>query len=292
MDKRGIALLLIAMVLAVAAGGGVYLYLKGIPAAEAQVPETVPVVVANKDISFGTTLSEEHVKVVQLPKNSVPLGVYSDVDSILSHTTKVFVVENEAIIGSKLSVIGGGLSVRIPANMRAMSLKVNDVTGVSGFVLPGDRVDVLVTIENVGGANIAVTKTILQDLEVLAAGIKTETKNNHNITVQTATVLVDPEGAEKLALGIQRGAVQLSLRNPVDHDIVDAKSTDTRKVLGMTKATKKRSRRSTRSKVATTKKGPVKIEPKSFTIIRDGKILQQESPTADEPVNKPAASQR
>lgn len=284
MEKKGIALLLIALVMAILAGGGVYLYLKGMPTVQARGPETVPVVVAKKDMSFGTTLSEEDCKLVDFPKEAVPVGAFSSIDSITNHTTKVFLQEGEPILALKLSALGGGLSVRVPSNMRAMSLKVNEVTGVSGFVLPGDRVDILVTVENVGGANVAVTKTILQDLEVLAAGVKTETRNNHNITVQTVTVLVDPEGAEKLALGVHQGKVHLALRNPVDHEVVEAKSTDTRKVLGIGSSHKATSRRPTRrtTTVKTTKKDPVKVEPNKFTVIRDGKIVKQESPTGDE----------
>ncbi|MDH3216695.1 MAG: Flp pilus assembly protein CpaB [Candidatus Krumholzibacteria bacterium] len=283
MDRRGIALLFVALVLAVAAGGGVFLYLKGMPVAQAQGPETVPVVVAVKDLTFGTTLADDHLRVVEFPKSSVPAGSFSTVDSVIAQTTKVFVVAGEPILASKLSAIGGGLSVRVPPNMRAMSLKINEVTGVSGFVLPGDRVDVVVTVENAAGSNVAVTKTILQDLEVLAAGVKTETRNDHNITVQTVTVLLDPEGAEKLALGVHQGKVHLSLRNPVDHELVSAKRTDTRSVLGIAKARKASSRRAPRrSTVKTTKKAPVVVEPNSFTVIRDGKILKQESPTADD----------
>jgi pilus assembly protein CpaB len=283
MDKKGLALLLIALVLAVAAGSGVYLYLKGVSAAEARGPETVPVVVATKDMTFGTTLQENSIRVVDFPAESVPVGSYSTTDTILHQVTKVFVAQGEPILASKLAAIGGGLSVRVQANMRAMSLKINEVTGVSGFVLPGDRVDVLVTIDNAGGSGVAITKTALQNLEVLAAGTKTETKNDRHITVQTVTVLVDPEGAEKLALGAHQGKVHLALRNPVDHELVDARSTDTRSVLGIAKSKKATRRRSgtSRSKVKTTKKAPVVVEPNSFTIIRDGKILKQESPTAD-----------
>jgi pilus assembly protein CpaB len=261
MDKKGVAILLIALVMAIAAGASVYLYLKDASLAQGNDVDTVPVVVA------------------RFPKDAVPLGAYSSVDTVLDQTTKVFVVEGEPVLASKLSSIGGGLSVRIPPNMRAMSLKINEVTGVSGFVLPGDRVDVLVTIENAAGANVAVTKTILQDMEVVAAGAKTETKGNHHITVQTVTLLVGPDGAEKLALGTHQGKVHLSLRNPVDHELVAESSTDTRLVLGIKKprrATTTR-RKSTKAVVATTKKDPVPME---FTIIRDGKIVKQESPTA------------
>jgi pilus assembly protein CpaB len=284
MEKKGIALLLVALILAVAAGGGVYLYLKGMPTVQARGPETVPVVVASKDMSFGTTIDKEHVHVVDFPKSAVPVGAYSSVDSVLAQTTKVFLLEGEPILASKLSAIGGGLSVRIPEDQRAMSMKVDEVTGVSGFVLPGDRVDVLVTVENVGGANVAVTKTILQDLEVLAAGAKTETRNNQNITVQTVTVLLDPEGAEKLALGVHQGKVHLALRNPVDHKMVEGKSMDTRTVLGLVKsqtATTRSSARRTTPQVKTTQKEPVVVEP-TFTVIRDGKIVKQENPTGEE----------
>ena len=243
MDKKGVTFLLIATVLAAAAGGGIYLYLKGMPVAQAEGPETVAVVVATKDMTFGTLLDDEHLKLVPFPEEAVPVGAFSAIDSVLEQTTKVFLVKGEPVLSSKLSGIGGGLSVRIEPSMRAMSLNVNDVTGVSGFVLPGDRVDILVTIDNAAGSNVAVTKTILQNVEVLAAGAKTENKGNQHITVQTVTVLVEPGGAEKLALGVDQGKVHLALRNPVDHELVDAKSQNTKSMLGMTKPKKATRRR-------------------------------------------------
>ena len=277
MDKKGVAFLLIALVMASMAAAGVYLYLKGTPVAEAQAPETTPVVVASKDLTFGTTLKEEHLRVVDFPKSSVPAGSFGAIDSVLNQTTKVFVVDGEPMLASKLSSIGGGLSVRIPPDMRGMSIKVNEVTGVSGFVLPGDRVDILVTIDNVNGSTNAVTKTILQDLEVLASGVKTETKNNQNVAVQTVTVLVDPDGAEKMALAVDQGSVHLALRNPVDRSVTDGNTMDTRTVLGL--ASQKKPVYRPRTTVTT--KEPVAVEPSTFTIIRDGKITKQESPTQD-----------
>jgi pilus assembly protein CpaB len=284
MDKKGIALLLIALILAIAAGGTVYIYLKAVPLQEVEAPATIPVIVAANDMTFGTTLEPHHLRLVEFPEQSVPMGSFTSIDSVIDQTTKVFVVTGEPILASKLSAIGGGLSVRVQPNMRAISLKINEVTGVSGFVLPGDRVDVLVTIDNARGPGIAVTKTVLQDLEVLAAGTNTETKNNRHITVQTVTLLVTPEGAEKLALGTQQGKIHLSLRNPVDHDVVESQSTDTRAVLGTAppkKATRRRTTPRKPKKIVATKKDPVVVEPNEFTVIRAGKILKQESPTAD-----------
>jgi pilus assembly protein CpaB len=286
MHKKGILFIVLALVMASMAAAGVYFYLKEMPIAEAKAPETRPVVVANGDLTFGTTLKEEHLKVAEFPKSSVPVGAYASIDSVMHQTTKVFVVAGEPILASKLSAIGGGLSVRVPADMRAMSIKVNEVTGVGGFVLPGDRVDVLVTVDNVGGVLNAVTKTILQDAEVLASGTKTETKNNQNVTVQTVTVLVDPDGAEKLALAVDQGSVHLALRNPVDRSVVVASSKDVRSVLGLASTEKKAvSRPAGPVKTVVTTKEPVEVEPSTFTVIRDGKITKQESPN-DEKVSK------
>jgi pilus assembly protein CpaB len=210
------------------------------------------------------------------------------VDSVLNQTTKVFVVDGEPMLASKLSSIGGGLSVRIPPDMRGMSIKVNEVTGVSGFVLPGDRIDVLVTIDNVNGGMNAVTKTILQDIEVLASGVKTETKNNQNVTVQTVTVMVDPVGAEKMALAVDQGTVHLALRNPVDRSITKSSSSmDTREVLGLAAQKAPAAPRPARVTTNVTAKEPVKVEERStFTVIKDGKITKQESPTTDKDQSK------
>jgi pilus assembly protein CpaB len=279
MDKRGLIFIVLALVMASMAAAGVYLYLKTVPGAEAGAVQTQPVVVASSDLTFGTLLKAEHLKVVDFPKGAIPAGSYASEDSVLSQTTKVFVVAGEPILASKLSAIGGGLSVRVPADMRAMSLKVNEVTGVSGFVLPGDRVDVLVTIDHADGTMNAVTNTILQDLEVLAAGVKTETKNNQNVTVQTVTVLVNPDGAEKLALAVDQGSVHLALRNPVDRTVTAAKSQDVRTVMGLNTAPDKKPVYRPVATTNVTKAEPVPVPDPGFTVIRDGKISKQESPT-------------
>src|SRR6185503_19651440 len=156
-------------------------------------------------------------------------------DSILKQTTKVFVVNGEPLLASKLSSIGGGLSVRIPESKRASSIDVNSVSGVSGFVLPGDRVDVLCTIDNAPGQQqgVAITKTILQNIEVVAAGVKTQTSKSDPITVQTVTLIVEPKEAEDLTLGMHEGRIHLVLRNPVDSEIVAMRPSDTREVFGL-----------------------------------------------------------
>jgi len=271
-DKKGAAVLALAVLLAAACGVGLYWYLQNVPMVEATGPKMVPVVVATKDMTFGTVLAEEHLKIVDYPETSLPVGYYSSLDSVKTHSTKVFLKDGEPVLASKLSAIGGGLSLRIPDEMRAISLSVNEISGVNGFVLPGDRVDILVTVDNAKGSNVAVTSTILQNVEVLASGSKTETHRNHQITVQTVTLLVDSKGAEELSLGMYQGKVNLVLRNPVDQVIVASSSTDTRKMLKLTSSS-----RSTRSRSSSKQTTPKEPEPEpTYTIIRDGSIMRQE----------------
>jgi pilus assembly protein CpaB len=174
--------------------------------------------------------------------------------------------------------------------MRAISLQIDQVTGVSGFVLPGDRVDVLVTIDNAAGNNIAVTKTALQNAEVLAAGTTTEEKNKRTITTQAVTLLVDPAGAEAVALGQAQGKIHLVLRNPVDQELVDVRPTDTRTILGIqpTKPTAppRQARRAPAPKPVenTTPPPPAPAKaPATFTVIRDGNVSKEQSATESKP---------
>jgi pilus assembly protein CpaB len=132
-------------------------------------------------------------------------------------------VKGEPILASKLSSVGGGLALRIPESMRASSVNVNEVSGVSGFILPGDRVDIIATIDRVGDSRNSVAKTILQDVEVLASGVKTESKNDKPMSVQCVTLLVNPKGAEELALALHEGKLHLVLRNPVDRTIANVR---------------------------------------------------------------------
>jgi pilus assembly protein CpaB len=280
---KGIGLLVFAAVFAVAAGGIAYLYLTGSSSTHGSHVATVPVVVAAQDLTFGTRLEEKDLRVAQFPTTAVPQGAYASPDSILKQTTKVFVVNGEPLLASKLSSIGGGLSVRIPESMRASSIDVNIVSGVSGFVLPGDRVDVLCTIDNAPGQpqGVAIVKTILQNIEVVAAGVKTQTNKNEPIQVQTVTLIIDPKQAEDLTLGMHEGRIQLILRNPVDSTILAMRATDTREVFGLSAPKPVATRVVTKSQpqVVYVEKKPEVVPTPSYTIIKDGSIQKQNSPT-------------
>ena len=218
MGKIGVFLVIfLAIAFAAVAGGLTYHYLK--IQSEERGLDLEPVVVAARDLTFGETLDPGDMKLTMFPSGSVAEGSYAVKDSLVDQVTKVFLKENEPILDSKLSSKGGGLSLLIEQNMRASSIEVDKVSGVSGFILPGDRVDVILTVDRPGTSRDPIAKTILQHIEVLAAGEKTEQKGNKIITVQAVTLLVDPDGAQSLALASSEGKLHLALRNPMDDSV-------------------------------------------------------------------------
>jgi len=227
------------------------------------------VVVTANDLTFGTKLEPLMLKVVKYPKDAVPMGAYGTIDSVVGQTTKVFMSTREPVTAIKLSSRGGGLSMLVRPNMRAASIEVNQVSGVSGFVLPGDRVDVLTTVDQAAGLNNAVTSTLLQNIEVLAAGQKTHQNDNKPLSVQAVTLLVNPEGAEKLAHAQYEGQIHLVLRNPEDQENVTTASFSTSELLGAKKPVR-RSRGTVRRSV--TVKKPEK--PEKVRIIRSANITE------------------
>jgi pilus assembly protein CpaB len=239
--NRGQTFIVLAVVLGAAAAVAAYSSFNTLAsqAAGRDKKNFKPVVVTATDLTYGMKLEQPMLKVVRYPKDAVPAGAFSSIDSVMGQTTKVFMSAREPITATKLSSRGGGLSMLVRPTMRAASIEVNQVSGVSGFVLPGDRVDVLVTIDPRGGSGneAASTHTILQNVEVLAAGQKTQQQDNKPITVQAVTLLVDPSGAEQVAHAQHEGEITLVLRNPEDQDNVTVASVSTREMMGKTPAT-------------------------------------------------------
>jgi pilus assembly protein CpaB len=247
--------------------------------------EFVPVVVTATDLTFGTKLDRTQLRVAHYPKESVPQGAFSDVDSVAGQTTKIFLTAREPVTETKLSSRGGGLSMLVHRGLRATSLEVNQVSGVSGFVLPGDRVDVLCTVDERGGVGNATTRTILQNAEVLASGQKTKQEDNKPITVQAVTILVDPSGAEKIALGLHEGKLHLVLRNPEDNDTLRVAGLDTREMLTGNDGTSHKSTKPARTVSRTVRRSPeptrvsVARAPKpTVRIIREAKVTELPAP--------------
>jgi len=176
----------------------------------------VPVVVAADDIQVGVKLEAHDVRVVTLPQSAVPPGAFSATSKVLGRGAVLPISKGEFILPSKLAALnaGAGLPSMIPQGMRAVSVRVNDVVSVAGFVQPGTHVDVLATGSE---GNERQTTTVLENVLVLAVGKSLD--RNASADAQTAPVItlaVSPDDAQKLALVSQEGRIQLSLRNPVD----------------------------------------------------------------------------
>jgi pilus assembly protein CpaB len=177
----------------------------------------VDIVVAANDLQVGTKLEDRDLKLVNFPEENLPEGVIRQKARAVGRGVLQPISRGEFILSSKLADKDvAGLPALIPPGMRALSVRVNDVIAVAGFVLPGTRVDVLLT-GNPGAGGESVTTTVLENVTVLATGQKLE-RNAAGDPQNTAviTLLVSPEDAQKLTLASQQGRIQLSLRNPLD----------------------------------------------------------------------------
>ncbi len=179
------------------------------------------VVVAKVAIPVGTKIIAEQVMAVQFSKESTPDGVFESVDKLVGRVAVVNIAPREPVTESRLAPAGtaGGLSAVIPGGYRAMTVKVDDVVGISGFIMPGTLVDVVVVITPNDTSNQdPISKIVLQSIKVLANGQnidKPESEREPN-SVKAVTLLVTPEQAEKLALATSEGKLQLVMRNSID----------------------------------------------------------------------------
>jgi pilus assembly protein CpaB len=165
-------------------------------------------------------LSRGDVRVIDWPANAVPADAIGDPKDVIGRGIVLPVIQNEPILPMKLSSkeAGAGLPPAIPPGLRALSVRVNEVIGVAGYVLPGTRVDVLCTISPTGKQDDMTSKVVLTNVQVLAAGTKIErdTDKGKPVAVSVVTLLVDPEESERLTLAATEGKIQLALRNPLD----------------------------------------------------------------------------
>jgi pilus assembly protein CpaB len=211
------------LLIAIIAGGGLaygtYDYLQNVPVKTVTIP-TRHVVVANADLSLGRQLRREDLTTVDWPTSAVPEGSFEDPAAIVDRGLIISVVKNEAILPAKLASkeAGSGLPPIIPQGKRAVSVRVNEVIGVAGYVLPGTRVDVLTTANAGNKAEEVTTKLVLANVQVLTAGTRLEQDSNDGkpIQVTVVTLVVTPEEAERLTLASTEGKIQLALRNPLD----------------------------------------------------------------------------
>jgi pilus assembly protein CpaB len=222
----GRARIVIVLALALVAGAvfavGTANYLRGLPARAATPAfEVTTVLVAASNLGIGSEVKLDDVRPLEWRADSVPPGAVSNSDDVIGRGLLMSMVQGEPFLEPKLAPRGAGVGLppAIPQGYRAMSVKVNEVIGVAGYVLPGSYVDVVVTVSPTRALEDMTSKVILSNVQVLTAGTKleTETEDGKPMPVTVVTLLVNPEQAERLTLASTEGRIQLALRNPLDN---------------------------------------------------------------------------
>jgi pilus assembly protein CpaB len=183
----------------------------------------VDVVLATTDVQVGAKLEDRDVRIARIPASVAPPNAYHSKSTIIGRGVILPIQRGEFVLPSKLAAENGGsgLPSLIPPGMRAMSVRVNEVVAVAGFVVPGTRVDVLLT-GNPAGSSESQTNTVLENVLVIAAGQKLERNAaGEPQSTPVITLLVSPDDAQRLTLASSQGHIQLALRNPVDTKQLD-----------------------------------------------------------------------
>jgi len=277
----------IVLALAVTVGGvfafATYNYVQKSPGKTVNAP-TRPVVVAAADLDIGAEIGRDDVRIIEWPATAVPADAIGSADEVIGRGLIVPVVQNEPILPAKLASkeAGAGLPPAIPQGLRAVSVRVNEVIGVAGYVLPGTHVDVVATVSPTNQQIDMTSKVILTNVLVLAAGTKIErtTDKDKPMPVSVVTLLVNPEEAERLTLAASEGKIQLALRNPLDRETPTTRGIRPAALLGAAPIVQ----RVARARVSQTTTAKVEIapapEPATVEIIRGDKrareIVRQE----------------
>ena len=211
--------LLMIGIVALALGAFVSLFVyKNLVGRPATVEAGADVIVAADDIQVGSRVEEHDVRIARFPASGLPPGAYTKRSQVMGRGVIIPISKGEFILPSKLAPenAGAGLPALIPPGMRAVSVRVNEVVSVAGFVGPGTRVDVLLT-GTPDGSSESQTTTVLQNVAVIASGQRLERNAAGEAqTTPVITLLASPEDAERLTLASAEGKIQLVLRNPLD----------------------------------------------------------------------------
>lgn len=232
-QKRYSLILVVALVVAAIATFAVY---RALDAARLQNRiATGDVVVAAVDVPEGGSLAPATLRVEEWPSGTIPAGAYTTIDSVAGRVARGPIYVGEPIVPGRLAPTGTGpgLQAKVSPGRRAMAIKIDDVAGLSGLIQPNSRVDVLVTMRAAQGENTQVAKLFMENMRVLAVGtVVTSGPDNRPINATTATLEVTPEEAERLALAMREGSIQLVLRGFGDPQAIRTPGARTPDVLG------------------------------------------------------------
>jgi pilus assembly protein CpaB len=223
----------LAVVIAAFAAYSLFIYLKGQEKKLEGAVASEKIVVAAGQIDIGKPIIITQLKTADWPKANIPQGAFLSTEQVVNRVSLQTFVPNEPIIESRLIPKEGPISVltyKIPEGHRAMTVAVDQVSGVAGFINPGNMVDIVLTIAPVGAAQ-SISKIVLQNVPVLAIAQAVENREGKAIVVPTVTMDVTPEDAEKLAIASTQGRLQLVLRRFEDKSIVKTMGATVTKVI-------------------------------------------------------------
>ncbi len=220
MDKRLLTVVLAAILVALVITAIFYQITVGRRPVRAEVDQKA-LVVAKADLPMGAMITAEDVRLMEYPVNAFPQGGFETIEEVIDRSVTGQILANEPIISGRVTDKGAGfgLAPLIEEGYRAIAIAVNQVSGVSGFILPGSKVDVLLTAQGVGGMEDNLTTTVLENVLVLSTGHSQEADAaGQPQNVPVVNMLLKPEDARLLTLATQEGRIQLVLRNPKDND--------------------------------------------------------------------------
>jgi pilus assembly protein CpaB len=214
------------LVASVLAGGITFLFYRRMNASSQQ-RKAVQIVVAATDLSVGVTLSQKDVALLDWYSDALPSGAFTKTDAVVGHPLLYPMAAKEPILQRDLGVEGAGIGLagKIPEGMRGVAIRSNEIIGVAGFLYPGSKVDLLMTFTP-PGATVAVTETVLQNVEVLTAGQTIEPDpQGKPQSVNVVTLLLSPEDSQKLQLASAQGNIQFVLRSGADQKSAELRPT-------------------------------------------------------------------
>ncbi|HEY8228370.1 MAG TPA: Flp pilus assembly protein CpaB [Pyrinomonadaceae bacterium] len=281
-NKRFLIVLVGALIFGVLAAISVSRYLSS---AQAYTKNLSRVAVAKVAIPIGTKIISEQLTMVQLPKDSTPDGTFDSAEKLVGRVVVNNIGVREPVTESRLAPEGtaAGLSAVIPEGYRAMTVKVDDAAGISGFIQPGALVDVVVVIDPREGSGMQdpISKIVLQNIKVLANGQNIDKPKDEREanSVKAVTLQVTPEQAEKLALASNEGKLQLVMRNQIDQGDEQTPGVNKRGLLTGERATQ------------APEPGSLKSEqPKETRAVRRVRVQAEPKPAAPAPEQKPRTS--
>jgi len=222
--RRGLILIFLSLIMAVGAATIANQWVNGqlVSKADAE-PNTQLVVTAAISIPFATKVEGRHLKLTEIPEGVLPAGAYTDLAEVEGKVSTTSIARGEILVAERFASHSRGstLAALVAPDMRAITVRVDDVIGVGGFLLPGNTVDVVAARKTRDQR--AITETILKNIKVLAVDQDAATEENEPVIVRAVTLEVTPKDAEKVVKARTEGSIQLTLRNPEEEDVIPPK---------------------------------------------------------------------